>query len=262
MALTKPSSIDKKLNRLNGLWKQNPECLRRSGDIVLTIKNVLKTLPKDWNGIRVDPDKVKLMTFFGFYTQTQTAQVFDAFVAAENGDYSGLAFMSYYWNNVVDMFNWGDMFSKTYCTETDEVHDFETELNQENSIIGSPLSLLAWGLREHIDWPVKSLPQEHIEPRQTEVEALLVYGSKESAENPKEEYLPLFTNGHIVIHENMGHMDVGALQPEAGRHMEKMFFLKGIVDASKFQKMESKQINFVPEQSFQDIAKSMIPRKK
>jgi len=67
---------------------------------------------------------------------------------------------------------------------------------------------------------------------------LLVIGNKESAQSVQEEYMPFFTNGHLVIHENMGHMDVGNLEAEASQHMEKMFFLKGIVDISKFQKTE------------------------
>jgi len=262
MALVKPSSIDATLNHLNELWKQNSECLVRSKDIVQTIKNVLKTLPQTWNGINIDPDKIRFTTYFGLYTRKTIAQVFDAFVAAENGDYSGLAFMSFLWNNVVDMFNWGDMGAKTYCTETGKIRDYEMELSSENSIIGSPLSLLAWGPRKYVDWPVKPLPEALRERRSTNVELLLVYGTKESAEGIKKEYLPFFKNGHIVNYENLGHQDVGALQPEASRQLEKMFFLNGSVDTSKFTKIESMQINFIPEQSFQDIAKAMMKQKE
>ncbi|OFY65486.1 MAG: hypothetical protein A2V64_05825 [Bacteroidetes bacterium RBG_13_43_22] len=258
MALVKPSSIDATLNHLNELWKQNSECLSRSKDIVQTIRNVLKTLPQSWNGINIDPDKIRFMTYFGLYTQKTIAQVFDAFIAAENGDYSGLAFMSYFWNNVVDMFNWGDMGAKTYCTETGKISDYEKELNSENSIIGSPLSLLAWGPRKYTDWPVKPAPKVLREIRPIDVELLMVYGTKESAESVKRDYLPFFENGHIVNYENLGHQDVGALQPEASRQLEKMYFLNGSVDTSRFIKTESAQINFVPEQRFQDIAKSMM----
>jgi pimeloyl-ACP methyl ester carboxylesterase len=258
MALVKPSNIDTIINHLNELWKQNSECQVRSKDIVQTIKNVLKTLPQTWNGINIDPDKIRFMTYFGLYTQKTIAQVFDAFVAAENGDYSGLAFMSFFWNNVVDMFNWGDMGAKTYCTETGKIRDYEAELSMENSIIGSPLSLLAWGPRKYTDWPVKPLPEDFRGMRSTDIELLLVYGTKESAENIKREYLPFFKNGHIVNYENMGHQDVGALQPEASQQLEKMFFLYGSVDTSKFKKTDFASINFIPEQSFQDIAKSMI----
>ena len=105
---------------------------------------------------------------------------------------------------------------------------------------------------------MKPLPVDHAHPRHTNIRSLLVYGSKESAEYIDDIYLPLFKNGEIVIHENMGHMDVGALQPEASWHLEKMFFLEGIVDTSKFQQTEAVPYNFIPEQTFQDIAKLMI----
>ena len=238
MALTKPSAIDAQLNHLNDLWKEKPENLRRSPDIVQTIRNVLKTLPKDWNGVTIDPDKIKLMTYFSLYTQAMTAQFFDAYIAAEKGDYNGLSRINQFWNNVVDMFNWGDMIAKTYCTNTGEIEDFEAELNQKESVIGSPLALLGWGLRAQTDWPVKPLPEEYRRMQNIDTETLLVYGSKESAKGIIEDYLPFFKNGHIVYFDNLGHMDVGALEPGASQYMEKMFFLKGIVDISKFKKAD------------------------
>ena len=235
MALVAPSAMDGNLNHQNDLWKKNPENLRRSPDIVQTIRNVLKTLPKDWNGTTIDPDKIRLMTFFGLYTQAMTAQMFGAYVAAEGGDYSALAGINQFWNNVVDMFNWGDMYSKTLCTDTGEIDDFEAKLTDKESIIGSPLSMLAWGLREHTKWPVKPLPEEYRKIRPVETEALLVYGSRESAEGVQKDIMPYFKNGRLVNHEDLGHMDVGATEAEATQHMEKMFFLKGIVDISKFR---------------------------
>jgi hypothetical protein len=55
---------------------------------------------------------------------------------------------------------------------------------------------------------------------------------------------------------------VTALQPEAARHLEKMFFLKGAVDTSLFEKREATDINFVPEQRFGDMAKAFMQRQQ
>jgi pimeloyl-ACP methyl ester carboxylesterase len=262
MPLQYPVGVEKNLNRLNEAWKTNSDCVKQSKDIVQTIRNVMKTLPRSWNGIEIDPDKIKLMTFFGCYAENTTAQAFDAFVAAQDGDYSGLAFMVYFWGNVVDMFNWGDMFSKSYCTATDRTRDLEAALTQGNTTIGSPLSLLAWGPMHYCDWPVKPRPEAENKPQFTGVEALLVYGSADAGRSTKEKYLPYFKNGTIVIHENMGHMDVTALQPEAARHLEKMFFLKGVVDTSLFEKREAADINFVPAQRFGDMAKAFMKQQQ
>jgi pimeloyl-ACP methyl ester carboxylesterase len=60
IGVTEPKDIDKNLARLNTLWKQNPDCLKRSKDIVQTIRSVLKALPQSWQQIRIDPGRVKL----------------------------------------------------------------------------------------------------------------------------------------------------------------------------------------------------------
>ena len=145
MGVTEPGDIDKNLERLNPLWKQNPDCLKRSKDIVQTIRSVLKTLPQSWQQMRIDPGRVKLCTFMALYSRNTANQALDAFVAAENGDDSGLAFAVAYWGQIVDWFNWGDLAAKTYCTQTIQTRDYEAEMDPPNSIIGSPLSKLGWG---------------------------------------------------------------------------------------------------------------------
>ena len=54
----------------------------------------------------------------------------------------------------------------------------------------------------------------------------------------------------------MGHTrDVANLQPEAFRHLAETFFLKGIVDDSKFK---YQPMNFTPTRTFQDMAKEFV----
>jgi len=84
----------------------------------------------------------------------------------------------------------------------------------------------------------------------------------ESGKSPQQKYLPYFKSGRIVIHENMGHMDVTALQPKAARHLEKMFFLEGDVDTSLFEKRDAEDINFVPDQRFGDMAKAFMQQQQ
>ena len=234
MGLAEPQDVDKNLNRLNELWNQDPANTAKSDDIVNTIRNVLRTLPKEWNGTVIDPGRIKLNTFFSLYTREMTNQAFDAFVAAEKGDYNGLAYLNAMWSNVVDMFNWGDLIAKTYCTKTGPDRDYESEMDPPDSIIGSPLSKLGWGLLKYINWPIKPLPEEYRKIQYTDVETLFVNAGfdKESGDSKE---LPYFRKGQIVTLRDMGHMDVGAMQAEAFHHLESMFFLKGIVDTSKFK---------------------------
>jgi len=235
VGMTKPAAIDGLLNSLNEEWKKNADNLRRSPNIVQTIRNVLKTLPKQWNGVTIDPDRIRFMTWGSLNYKAMTFQCFEAHVAAEKGDYTGLAQLNQYLNNIIDVFNWGEMLSKTFSTDTGEIKDFEAALNSESSIVGSPLSLLGWGLRQHTNWPVKPLPEAHRKLRKIGTESLLVVGTKDMMAHVQKEYMPYFTHGHLVAHEDMGHMDLPSLQIEATRHMEKMFFLSGIIDISKFK---------------------------
>ncbi|RPH93261.1 MAG: alpha/beta fold hydrolase [Calditrichaeota bacterium] len=238
VGMAKPSDIDAAINDQNELWKKNPENQLRSPDIIQTIRNVLKTLPRDWNGVTIDHDVIRFMTWGSLNTREMTAQCFNAYVAAENGDYNGLAALQQFYGTIVDLFNWGDMLSKTFSTDTGEIRDFEALLNQESSIIGSPLSLLGWGLRQNSHWPVKRLPKKHRKFREIGTESLIIVGKKEMIPDVEKNQMPYFKNGHLVAHENVGHMDLGNIEFDATQHMEKMFFLKGIIDISKFKESE------------------------
>ncbi len=238
VGLSLPSDIDSALIDQNELWKQNPDNQRKSPDMIQTIRNVLQSLPREWNGVTIEHDIIQFMTWGGLNTREMTAQCFNAYVAAENGDYSGLAALQQFYGTIIDLFNWGDMLSKTYSTDTGEIEDFEALLNQEGSIIGSPLSLLGWGLRQNSHWPVKPLPKAYRKFREIDTESLLIVGKKEMIPDAQKKFMPYFKKGHLVAHENQGHMDLGNLEYEATQHLEKMFFLKGIVDISKFKDSE------------------------
>jgi len=261
MGVTEPKDIDKNLARLNTLWKQNPDCLKRSKDIVQTIRSVLKTLPQSWQQIRIDPGRVKLCTFLALYNRNTTNQALDAFVAAENGDYSGLAFMAVYWGQVVDWFNWGDLVAKTYCTQTVRTRDYEAEMDPPGSIIGSPLSKLGWGALKYCDWPRKPLPLAYRTPQETDVETLLVWAVRGDEAEPARKEARYFKRSQVVLLKDMGHMDVASLQPQAAHHLEKRFFLEGVADTSLYQSIEGQPRDFTPRPSFQELAKQMLASK-
>jgi pimeloyl-ACP methyl ester carboxylesterase len=261
IGVTEPKDIDKNLARLNTLWKQNPDCLKRSKDIVQTIRSVLKALPQSWQQIRIDPGRVKLCTFLALYNRNTTNQALDAFVAAENGDYSGLAFMAVYWGQIVDWFNWGDLVAKTYCTQTVRTRDYEAEMDPPGSIIGAPLSKLGWGALKYCDWPRKPLPLAYRTPQETDVETLLVWAVRGDETEPARKEARHFKRGQVVLLKDLGHMDVGSLQPQAAHHLEKRFFLEGVADASLYQSITEQARDFVPRPSFQELAKQMLSPK-
>ncbi len=258
IALAPPTYSDAQLERLSLLWKNDEDASKRSGDIAKTIQNVLTSLPQSWNGIPITEDKMRLMIYFGLYTKVTTAQVFDAFIAAETeNDYSGLAFMAFYWNQVAEGFNWGDMVAKSLPTRVSTLEEINDILDRGNSIIGSPLAEMAWGPVQFSEWPIKtsSAPDR---TKSSLVETLFIYGSQESASQAKEEFLPKFDRGQLVVFENLGHMDIGGDQAEASQYMESRFFFSGVVDKSKFVESEANPVSFAPKVTFQDMAKQYI----
>jgi hypothetical protein len=67
-----------------------------------------------------------------------------------------------------------------------------------------------------------------------------------------------FRHGQVILLKDMGHMDVGSLQPQAAHHLEKRFFLEGVADASLYPSITEQPRDFVPRPSFQELAKKML----
>jgi len=254
VGLTEPGQVDSKLLRLNELWHHSPR-VSDSADIVATMRRVLRTLPREWKGIPIIPGKVRLTTYLGMYTADMIAQTFDAFVAAEEGDYGGLAFMSLMWDQVVGWFNWGDLCAKTYSTKVGSERDYASEMDASGSIIGSPLSKLAWASLQYSGWQPSPLPERHQVPQVVDAETLLIYGSREAV---PQQMLPFFPRGSLVALEDPGHMEVTATQPEAAAHLQRRFLLDGVADTSKYEMVPQAARSFVPSVSYQEQARQLL----
>jgi len=256
-----PEKVDDQLRYYAELWKKDPDAVTRTPDLLKTIQNVLASLPKKWLIFRADPDKIKSGMFMFLYHRDSAAQVFDAFIAAEEGDYSGLAFLSFFYDRMIPKaLNWGDNASKALSADYDPARDYEAEMMPPGSILGSPMSKILGGMK-YGGWPIKPIPEEYRKLQYSEVETLMVNGNIDfstPAENAKDELLPHLTNGNLVILSEMGHSsDVVNTQPDAFRHLAETFFLEGIVDDSKFH---YEPMNFTPSQSAPEMAKKYVRR--
>jgi len=254
-----PEVVDAQLRYYNNLWKKDPIAVSKSPDIIKTMQNVLKTLPQEWEGFRIDPDKVKITTFMQLMHRASAAQVFDAYVAAEKGDYSGLAYLSVAYDRMIpNSSNWGERASKAFSADYDPQRDYEAEMDPVGSIIGSPVSKLDWSNLQKGSWPIKPIPEEYRTLQYSDVETLLVNGSVDFS-TPVESARKLLLyhrNGKLVVLAEMGHVsDLENIQPAAYQHLVETFYLEGIIDDSKFI---YQPMNFTPAQTFQDIAKQFV----
>jgi len=257
-----PEAVDKVLRYYGKLWKNDPEASTRSPDILKTIQNVLKTLPRNWKHIHIDPDKIKLCTYWLLYETKTAVMVLDAFVAAENGDYSGLAFLTHSYDTDMEASEfWCDYFSKALSCGLEPSRDLLKEMEPPGSIIGSPSVKLFLGAASHGGWPIHPIPQEYRKMKTCGVETLVVMGNLDPS-SPVDyirEIMPYFKKGQLVVLSDMGHMDPCNLQPEAFNHLGKRFYSEGIVDTSKYK---FNKIDFKPEKTYQDQAIALFLNKK
>lgn len=260
--VSEPEAIDKVLRCYSKLWKDDPQASKRTPDILKTIQNVLKTLPHDWKHIKIDPDKIKICTYWLLYETQTAAMILDAYVAAENGDYSGLAFLSHSYDEEVGSREfWCEYFSKALSCGLDTSLNLAKEMEPQGTIIGSPSAKLFLGAASQGGWPVKPIPEKYRKMDNCEVEILVLMGNLDPS-SPIEyiqEIMPYFKNGRLIILCDMGHMDPCNLQPEAFNHLGERFYSKGIVDTSKYV---YNKINFNPEKTYLDYAQELLLNKK
>lgn len=221
------------------LCTADSECSARTSDLAETMRTVSHAIPRRWLFIPIDPGKVKFITHFMLFHRGTAATVFDAYLAAEQGDPSGLAMMSLAYDFMIpNALNWGDWAAKG-SIDYDPARDWLTEMDPPGSVLGSPTSLLV-GAAAQLGggWPVAPIPDKFRKVQPTDMETLLVSGSIDystPALFAAEELLPALKNGTQVILPEFGHTnDVWGLQPEATRHLLVTFFETGEVDDSRF----------------------------
>ena len=264
-----PRVMEAKLRRYGELWKLDPEASARSADILETIRNVLTLLPRDWNGVRIDRDKVRLGLWYMLRSVTEGAQALDAFAAAEDGDWGGLALISWGYDEeqrraLAEPHGeyHGEFFAKVMSTGLDPERNWVADMDPEGSVLGSPAAQLLWGAASHGGWPAQPIPEEYRRIKHISVETLVLMGNLDFSsphEYVERELLPHLGHGRLVVLSEMGHVDIAQLQHEAFEHAALRFLREGVVDTSKFV---HQSIDFTPAERLQDIARTLVPLKE
>jgi pimeloyl-ACP methyl ester carboxylesterase len=231
-----PKMIDDQLKYYSNLWAKDSIMSLRSKNLYANMRTVLNNMPRNWLFFPIDPGKVKVITFCLLFQRNTSAMTFDAYVAAEQGDPSGLALMSLAYDYVVpSMFTYGDLASKAVSADFDSTHNYLKEMESSVTPLGSPMSKLLWGPLSYGSWPTQLLPDEFRKPRQSDVETLLLSGSIDfstPAEFATRELLPYLRNGKQIILSECGHMDIHSLRPENTRRLLTGFYNTGVADTS------------------------------
>jgi pimeloyl-ACP methyl ester carboxylesterase len=254
-----PETIDAQLRYYSALWAQDPQRAARTANLAETMRKVIHHMPRRWLLWPIDAGKVRLMTFAMLFHRGPAAVVFDAYVAAERGDSSGLWLMSVACDFLFPkMLTWGHLLAQGASADYDPSRDYARELDPPDAILGSPMALAIWGAAGTA-WPVKLIPPELRRAQPTDVPTLLVSGSIDfstPAEYATEELLPCLKNGRQVVLREFGHVsDVFTLRPEAIERLLVSFFDTGEADDSLFTYVP---MNFHISLRFPLLAKTML----
>jgi hypothetical protein len=234
-----PDVLDAQIAYDADLCAEDAECSARTDDLVETMQNVAHNMPRRWLFLPIDAGKARFMTHFFLWHRGNSATAYDIYLAAENGDPSGLSLMSLMYDFMIPSFmTWGELAVKGVSADYDAARDYLNEMNPPDSILGAPMSEFIWSGAQMIDHPITPIPEELRQVQATDVETLLVSGNIDAttpAQWATEELLPSLNNGQQVILSEFGHTDdVWGLQPAATVHLLTTYYDTGEVDDSLF----------------------------
>jgi len=251
----RPETLDQQIQYYSELWAKDSVYSQKSDDLAACIKRVMNNMPERWLFFKIDPDKVRFSTFMGLYYTNFAGSVFDAFVAADKGDASGLALVSFMAGMQLKSMAsapWGDTFSKSFSDYNPAV-DYQKEMGLNSYIIGSPGSQL---FAASAVWQIPSKDTLYSSVHYSETETLMLSGNIDlstPAEFAKEELLPYLKNGKQYILSDYGHVgDIMTRERDAFLKALTSFYSTGIADMSAYS---NKKVDFTPEMSFPKLAK-------
>ncbi len=253
-----PALIDYQMGLYTDLCAKDAYCSQRTSNLAETVRQVNANMPKRWLLFSIDPGKVKVVAFGQLHHVDTAVVALDAYLAAADGDASGLAFMSLAYDlQVPTMAVWGDTIAKGYSADFDSERDY-SKLAAPDSIMGSPIAQLLWPIAEN--WPMTLMPEEYRQVQPSAVDTLIINGNLDfstPAENATNELLPVLENVHEVILTDLGHTDnFWYAQPEASAHLLRTYFDTGDMDRSRFK---HQPVNFeVDFPSFPTLGKLMF----
>jgi pimeloyl-ACP methyl ester carboxylesterase len=223
-------------------------CRARTPDLMQAMRSVSARMPSSWLGIPIEPDRVRLMSFFGLHETVARPggppltgpAVIDAWQRAAAGDPSGLAFVSalshlllprliHNWGHFLAMGSSADDYAR--LTERDIA-----ALARPDAIIGAPGTRLFAGLIG--GWPWNPAHMHYAVPQASDVEALLIEGTLDATTPlapPRDKLLPMLSHGHLVALAEFGHTaSFWFSQPEARDRLLGAFLDDGRIDRSLY----------------------------
>jgi len=253
-----PAATDAQVKTYARLCQKDAACAARTSDLAESMRRVNQAMPKRWLFLAIDPGKVKVVAFAMLFHRTTAPIIFDAYLAAERGDPSGLALMSLAYDFMMPkMMTWGEFFAIGSSADFEDGRDYRAELTTPDAILGAPMSLLIWGSAG--GWPVTVMPEQYRKVHPSAIPTLLVSGSVDfstPAQFATQELLPSLIHGKEVLLYEMGHVgDFWGFQQPAAERLLTRFYATGETDASLYTYLP---MDFKPVMRFPLLAKVLL----
>ena len=252
-----PERLDAQLRRYGELCAADAYCSSRTDDLAGLMSRVARDMPERWLVFPVDADRVMFGTFLALYQTGSAAQVFDMWIAADEGDASGFALLTMAFDMMIPAgFAWGDSGAKALSADYDYVpgHDYVAEVTPDPGIIGSPGNFLGWA--SAAGWPANKIPEEYREVRPSATRTLMLSGTLDVStpfQSARDELLPVMENAEQIVLADAAHTgDLYYQNEEATQRLLTHFFETGEIDGSGFTPTA---VNFETAWGFPLIAK-------
>jgi len=250
-----PAVLDKIIKHISELCTKDAACSSRTSDFAQTMYDVNHNMPKRWLFFNIDSDTVRLAAHFGFLENPVMPMVFDAYLAAAEGDPSGLAMANLIPSLFIGGQLFGDQANKAGTLDMDKYSGIES-ISLGDSIMGAPMAEQVWPIS--FEWPIELTSKDLREFQETEVEMLLVNGTVDFSTPPSalDEAGPYFHKAQMVLLPEFSHIsDVQRLQPEAFERLVTSYYDTGVADDSLFV---YQPLNFKPSMSLTMAAKILV----
>ena len=227
-----PAVFDKMIGYFSELCAQDADCNSRTNDFTQTMYTVNHNMPERWLFFNIDPDTVRLGTHFMFFDNPNMPMIFDAYLAAAEGDPSGLAIVNLMASLApLDQQIFGDQASKAGTLDMDKYNGIES-VSLGDSIMGAPMAEWIWPMAE--EWPIELVPKNLREFQESDVEMLLVNGSVDFSTPPTalDEARPYFHKAQMVLLPEFSHITdvMETLQPEAFERLVTSYYDSGVAE--------------------------------
>jgi len=249
------AAFDEMIEHISELCAQDADCNSRTSDFALTMYEVNRDIPERWLFLNIDPDTVRYGVHVMFFSIQTMPIALDAYLAAGEGDPSGVAMMNLVMTIMSSDLIYGDMFSKGGSTDLEKYGGIES-ISLGDSILGAPLSELVWPMA--VEWPIDLISNDLREFQESEVEMLLVNGIVDFSTPPTalEEAGPYFHKAQMVLLPEFSHTgDVMTLQPGAFERLITSYYDTGVADASLYV---YQPLSFEPSMSLTVVARLLV----